>query len=51
MKKILRIIALSSGIISTVSLVVLGYIYFEDFLVQINNVKDKIKEKNTIIEG
>lgn len=41
MRKTLRIIAVSAGIISAVSAVVLGYIYLEDIVAYIEKVKTK----------
>ena len=41
MRKALRIISISAGIISVVSAVVLGYIYLEDIVGYIKKVKTK----------
>lgn len=42
MRKALRIIAVSAGIVSVVSAIMLGYIYLEDIAGQIKKVKTKI---------
>lgn len=42
MKKILRIIAISTGIISGVSAIVLSYIYLENIVGFLKSVKNKI---------
>ena len=45
MRKALRIIAVTSGIISVVSAIVLAFVYFEDIANQIKKIKDKISAK------
>ncbi len=45
MRKALRIIALSSGIISIVSMVVLCFIYLEDLTGHLNIFKNKLFKK------
>ena len=45
MRKALRIISISSGIISVVSAVILGCIYLEDVLGHIEKVKAKVTNK------
>ncbi len=45
MRKALRIIAVSAGIVSVVSAVVLGCIYLEDIAGHIKKVKTKISNK------
>lgn len=42
MRKALRIISMSAGIISVVSAVILGCIYLEDLMGQIQKVKTKL---------
>ncbi len=50
MRKALRIIAVFAGTVSVVSVVILGFIYFEDISGRLNVFKnkifDKISEKN-----
>ena len=50
MRKALRIISLSAGIISIVSAVILGCIYLEDIFTQINKVKTKLTSKSNDTE-
>lgn len=45
MRKALRIISISAGIVSVVSAVVLGCIYLEDIAGHIKKVKTKITNK------
>ncbi len=45
MRKALRIIAVSSGIISVVSMAILGFVYLEDILGHLNIFKDKLFKK------
>ena len=45
MRKALRIISISAGIVSVVSAVVLGCIYLEDIVEHIKKVKTKITNK------
>lgn len=45
MRKALRIISLSAGIVSVVSAVVLGCIYLEDIAGHIKKIKTKITNK------
>lgn len=50
MRKALRIISLSAGIISIVSAVILGCIYLEDVFTHINKVKNKLSSKTNDID-
>ena len=45
MRKALRIISATAGLISVVSAVILGFIYLEDMFGHINRVKIKIADK------
>lgn len=45
MRKALRIVTISAGIVSVVSAVVLGFIYLEDVVEYINKVKTKVTSK------
>lgn len=45
MRKVLRIISASAGIVSVVSAVILGCIYLEDVAEQIKKVRTKITSK------
>ncbi len=45
MRKGLRILALSSGIVCAVTTVVLAYTYFEDAAEYVKTVKSKVAEK------
>lgn len=45
MRKALRIISISAGLISVVSAVILGFIYLEDIVGHIQKVKIKIADK------
>lgn len=45
MRKILRIIGISTGIISVVSVIVLGYIYMEDIIKHLKSAKGQISNK------
>ncbi len=42
MRKALRIVAISAGIVSVVSAVILGCVYFEDITGYIKKIKSKI---------
>ena len=42
MRKALRIVSISAGIVSVVSAVILGYIYLEDIAGYINKTKTKL---------
>ncbi len=46
MRKALRILTASAGIISVASAVVLGYIYLEDVVERINTMRGKNKISN-----
>lgn len=46
MRKALRIIAVSAGIVSLVSTVVLGFIYLEDVVKHVKKIKSKLSNKN-----
>lgn len=56
MKKFLRVLAITSAIVSAVSTVVLMYVYFEDSLTCVKNLADKVaglihrKKDNAIVE-
>ena len=56
MKKFLRILAITSAIVSAVSTVVLMYVYFEDSLTRVKTLADKAaslihrKKDNAIVE-
>lgn len=45
MKKVLRIIALVSGMISVVAATILGIIYLEQFLARIRGYANKIEQR------
>lgn len=45
MRKTLRIIAVTAGIVSAVATALLGYIYVEDTFTHIKNVKDKVQNR------
>lgn len=45
MRKALRIVTISAGIVSVVSAVVLGFIYLEDVVEYINKVRTKVTSK------
>ena len=45
MRKALRIITISAGIVSVVSAVVLGFIYLEDIVGYLNKVNTKVVSK------
>lgn len=45
MRKALRIVSISAGIVSVVSAVILGYIYLEDIAGYINKTKTKLINK------
>lgn len=45
MRKALRIVTISAGIVSVVSAVILGFIYLEDIVGYLNKVKTKVVSK------
>jgi hypothetical protein len=45
MRKALRIVTISAGIVSVVSAVILGFIYLEDIVGYLNKVKTKVVNK------
>jgi hypothetical protein len=45
MRKTLRIIAVTAGIVSAVATALLGYIYVEDTFTHIKSVKDKVQNR------
>lgn len=47
MRKTLKIIALSTGIVSTAAAAVLGYIYLEDIAGYVKTVKTRIADKKS----
>jgi len=47
MRKVLRIITISAGIVSIVSATILGGIYLEDIVACVENTKKKLEDKIT----
>ncbi len=47
MRKALRIISITTGIISVLSAVILGFIYLEDIVGHIKNIKTRFVNKPT----
>lgn len=45
MRKTLRVIAVTAGIVSAVATALLGYIYVEDTFAHIKSVKDKVQSR------